>query len=93
MKDGETVVIGGLLKDVKAKGTMGVPFLSKIPLVGPFFRRDTEDNQKIDLLVFISAHIIKEEEFSPEEIAKLEDRLDRGPQEKAAYQKRRKNNP
>ena len=93
MKDGETVVIGGLLKDVKAKGTMGVPFLSKIPLVGPFFRRDTEDNQKIDLLVFISAHIIKEEEFSPEEIAKLEDRLDRGPQEKPAYQKRKRNNP
>jgi type II secretory pathway component GspD/PulD (secretin) len=54
MKDGETVVIGGLLKDVKAKETMGIPFLSKIPILGPIFRRDTVDTQKIDLLVFIT---------------------------------------
>lgn len=78
MKDGETVVIGGLLKDVKSKGTMGVPFLSKIPILGLLFRRETIDTQKIDLLVFISAHIVKEGEFTPEEIAKLEERLKTG---------------
>ena len=89
MKDGETIVIGGLLKDVKSKGMTGIPFLSKIPLVGPIFRRDTLDTQKIDLLVFISAHIVKEGEFSPEEIAKMEERLERGP--KKAVVKKKKN--
>lgn len=78
MKNNETVVIGGLLKDVKSKGVMGVPFLGRIPVLGALFRRDTIDTQKIDLLVFITAHIVKEGEFTPEELAKLEERLERG---------------
>jgi len=75
MKDGETIVIGGLLKDVKSKSVIGVPFLSKIPFLGKLFTRETEDNSKVDLLIFISAHVIKDEEFSPEEIAELEKRM------------------
>jgi len=75
MKDRETVVIGGLLKDVKSKEVIGVPLLSKIPLLGLFFQRRTTDIEKIDLLIFITAHIVKEGEFSPEEISKLEERL------------------
>ena len=82
MKDGETVVIGGLLKDVLTKGTTGIPFLRDIPIFGAFFRRDTYDTAKIDLLIFITARIVKEGELTPEEIAKLEERLDRGPVKK-----------
>lgn len=79
MKDGETVVIGGLLKDVKGTSRVGIPFLSKIPILGFFFRRDTIDTGKIDLLIFITAHIVKEGEFTPEEITKLEERLQSAP--------------
>lgn len=73
MKDGETVVIGGLLKDVKGKQITGIPILSKIPLLGKLFSRETLDTQKIELIIFITAHIIREGEFSPEEIAKMEE--------------------
>lgn len=90
MKDGETVVIGGLLKDVKNKETMGVPFLSKIPLLGLLFQRETLDTQKIDLIIFITAHLVKEGEFTPEEIAKLEERLDRGTQKATVKKKKEK---
>lgn len=75
MKDGEVVVLGGLMKDVKSKEIIGVPILSKLPWVGKFFRRETTDTAKVDLLIFISAHVLKEGEFSPEELAKLEERL------------------
>ena len=75
IRDGETIVIGGLLKDIKSKETIGVPFFSKIPLLGGLFRRDTYDTQKIDLLMFITARVIKEAGFTPEEIAKLEKRM------------------
>jgi type IV pilus assembly protein PilQ len=75
MKDGETVVIGGLLKDVQTKGTSGIPFLSKIPFIGSLFQRETIDNSKVDLLIFITAHVVKDDEFSAEEIAKIEKRL------------------
>jgi len=78
LRDGETVVIGGLLKDVKAKEFIGIPFLKDLPWgLGKFFGRETTHTTKIDLLIFIKAKIIKEGEFTPEEIAKLEKRLDR----------------
>ncbi len=82
MKDGETIVIGGLLKDVKRKGTTGVPFLSSIPFIGKAFTRETIDNEKVDLLIFISARIVKDDEFSPEEIARLQQSL--SPEKKEA---------
>ncbi len=75
MKDGETIVIGGLLKDVQTRGTSGIPFLSKIPFLGALFQRETIDNSKVDLLIFITAHVVKDDEFSPEEIAKIEKRI------------------
>ncbi|OGX61124.1 MAG: hypothetical protein A2471_01720 [Omnitrophica WOR_2 bacterium RIFOXYC2_FULL_45_15] len=75
IKDGETVVIGGLLKDVKTKSKMGVPFLGKIPLLGLLFQRETNDTEKIDLLIFITARVMREEEFSDAYIATLEERL------------------
>lgn len=78
MKDGDTIVIGGLMKDVRSKEIQGIPFLSKIPYLGKLFTRETIDNGKIDLLIFITASVVNEDTFSPEKIAKLEERLERG---------------
>ena len=59
LEDNQTVVIGGLLKDIKKKGSIGIPFLKDIPLLGAIFSRDTKDVEKIDLLIFITASIVK----------------------------------
>lgn len=83
MKDKETVVIGGLLTDTKTKSTKGIPILKDIPLLGVLFKQETTNNEKMDLLIFITTHIVKEGEFTPEEIAKLEQRIERGPEKKA----------
>jgi type IV pilus assembly protein PilQ len=79
LKDQETIVIGGLLKDVKSKEFIGIPFLKDLPWIGKMFGRETTSTQKIDLLIFIKAKIIKESEYTPEELAKLEARLERSP--------------
>jgi general secretion pathway protein D len=84
MKDGETIVLGGLLKDVKTKETIGIPFLSKIPLLGNIFKREITDNDKVDLLIFITAHVLADEQLTPEEVAKMEGNLGK---EKAAAKK------
>lgn len=68
IKNGETIVIGGLLKDVKSKGKFSVPILGKIPILGLLFQRDTTDIEKIDLLIFITAHVVKPEETPPREV-------------------------
>jgi type IV pilus assembly protein PilQ len=75
MKDGETVVIGGLIKDVKTKSASGVPLLSKVPLIGKFFRRDTSDTEKVELLIFISARIIRDGDYTAGQIKAMEEAL------------------
>lgn len=73
MKDGETVVIGGLLKDVKSEAKIGIPILSKIPILGYLFRRTTTDIEKIDLLIFITANIVKPGEYLAAEVSEVEE--------------------
>ena len=61
LKSGDTIVMGGLLEDVKSKGREGIPFLKDIPLFGNAFSRDTNDVQKIDLLIFITAYVLDQD--------------------------------
>lgn len=58
INNGDTLIIGGLIKDYENKAKIGVPWLSKIPLLGLLFRRDTSDTAKIELLIFITATIV-----------------------------------
>lgn len=78
MVDGETIVIGGLLKDVKSKGRIGIPVLSDLPIVGALFTRRTHDVEKIDLLIFITARIVKPGELTEQEMAMVKQALEAG---------------
>jgi type IV pilus secretin PilQ/predicted competence protein len=73
MRDGETIVIGGLLKDVKTTGKSGMPFLSKIPFLGILFTRETVDVSKVDLLIFITARIIDDDQSAVAELRRMEE--------------------
>ena len=56
--DGGTVVLGGLFEDVNAKTETGVPFLSKIPLLGWLFKgKDSLRNEK-EFLIFITPTVL-----------------------------------
>ncbi|HOW58967.1 MAG TPA: secretin N-terminal domain-containing protein [Candidatus Omnitrophota bacterium] len=59
VEDGETVVLGGLLKDAKKDLTTGVPGLSNIPIFGKLFDRKTDSKQKTDLLIFLTVKIVR----------------------------------
>ena len=67
MKNGETIMTGGLLKDVKTKGVHKVPLLGDIPILGLAFQRRTDDVEKVDLLIFITAKIANDNEIATEE--------------------------
>ena len=62
LKSGETAVIGGLLKDVKKEGVFSVPILGDLPIIGFLFRRETTDIEKVDLLIFLTARVVGEDE-------------------------------
>lgn len=57
--DGETVVIGGLITQTESEVTKGLPYLSKIPLLGWLFRFEQHINKKTELLIFITPSILE----------------------------------
>ena len=60
--DGETAVIGGLTQTQVIRNRSGVPFLSELPLIGKLFSQTDTREEKRDLLVLITPHIIDEGE-------------------------------
>jgi len=65
IKDGQTVVIGGLVKTTESRSSKKIPLLGDIPFLGKIFTRnekgtDEEPEEKTDLLIFVTAHIIKD---------------------------------
>jgi hypothetical protein len=59
VKDGETVVVGGLISDRWRDDETKVPFLGDIPGLGWAFKTTTKELRKINLLVFLTPHIIR----------------------------------
>jgi type IV pilus assembly protein PilQ len=64
INDGETVVIGGIIKTTKSTGGSGVPGLSKLPILGWLFKADTNTDNKEELLIFITPRIVQLEQRS-----------------------------
>ena len=61
VKDGTMIMIAGLIKDEVRKDTTGVPFLSKIPVLGGFFGAKAEQTEKTEIIVFLKPRITKGE--------------------------------
>ena len=57
-KDGATVVMGGLEKEVNTRDESKVPFVGDIPILGAFFRASSTRSQKINLIVFIKPYVV-----------------------------------
>ncbi|GAB4371661.1 MAG: hypothetical protein Kow0042_14540 [Calditrichia bacterium] len=62
VREGETVVIGGLIKESKNKNVEKIWLLGDIPLLGYFFRHTSMKSEKTDLLIFITPTILKHKE-------------------------------
>lgn len=57
--DGGTIVIGGMYRVEKSTTREGIPFFSKLPLLGALFRNKSKRGVQVELLVFITPRIIK----------------------------------
>ena len=61
VKDGQTIVIGGLIKNSETQTDTGVPILMNIPLLGGLFRKTVISNEKRELMVIVTPHILTPE--------------------------------
>jgi general secretion pathway protein D len=57
-KDGQTIIIGGLIKSKKTNSDAGIPFLRKIPILGYLFGGGTKETSKTELIFLITPHVI-----------------------------------
>jgi len=60
VRDQQTVVIGGLMRDSVTTSETKVPILGDIPLIGALFRRSNSQTQKTNLLLFLTPYIIRD---------------------------------
>jgi general secretion pathway protein D len=59
VRDGQTVVIGGLIGSTEELTTEGIPLLMDVPLLGWLFRRQTVNHQRTELAIFITPYIVR----------------------------------
>ncbi len=62
VKDGDTVVIGGLMQDSTENSVTKAPWFGDIPLFGWLFKTKSVTKTKTDLLVFITPHLLKKDD-------------------------------
>jgi len=58
VREGETVVIGGIMEERKQEILRGVPFLMKLPILGSLFRRTEQEINKTELVILITPHLM-----------------------------------
>jgi general secretion pathway protein D len=67
VKDQESVLIGGIIADRQITTLQKVPFLGDIPIIGWAFKSTTDRIQKVNLLVVLTPHIVR----NPEDLRRV----------------------
>ena len=69
VQTGETIVLAGLIKTDQSKGSAGIPYLSRIPVIGGLFGTQNRTDNRQEVLVLITPTVIRD----PGEAARLTD--------------------
>ena len=62
LRDGETMVIGGLIGSEESKTLSKIPFLGDLPILGAFFRNVRTSKTESEVLIFLTANVVGNEE-------------------------------
>lgn len=73
VKDGETIILGGIIRKTVNTDVRKVPLLGDIPVLGNLFKSTAKTNQKTELLVFLTPRVVRD----PDEARKLREENER----------------
>jgi len=59
VQDGQTIVIGGLIREDTTKSSSGLPFLTKIPFIGWIFGSWTDNKQRTEIIVLLTPRVVQ----------------------------------
>jgi general secretion pathway protein D len=73
VRDGATIIIGGLRRDEITTAESGIPFLKDLPIVGKLFKTNRDGKDRTELMIMITPHIVEGDSLVTGE----EDRIDK----------------
>lgn len=77
VQSGETIVLGGLIRDNKTEGESGVPVLKNLPIIGNAFNGKSRNGKRTELLVLITPTAIKDQSGLVKTGKEMRDRMKR----------------
>lgn len=75
VQTGETVALGGLIRDTHEEGSSGIPFLSRIPLIGWLFGTQSDISGRTELLVLITPRVVPNQDSARRVTDELRQRM------------------
>ena len=76
LKDGETIILGGLIQETETENINKVPILGNIPLIGRLFRNKSTSQIKSELVVFVTPYVFYGDGSDPERWNQIRQELD-----------------
>ncbi len=71
LRDGETNFLAGLIRTSETNSQSGIPGLSEIPVLGRLFSRRSTDNERTDIVLTLTPHIIRRADIREEDLAPI----------------------
>ncbi len=62
VRDGQTILIGGLFREVDTASRGQVPVIGNLPVAGPLFRNTSDVTQREEVIILLTVHIVKDDE-------------------------------
>ena len=59
VKDGDTIVLGGMVREEERRSVSKIPLLGDLPILGPLFRTTTDSNSRTEVILMLTTHIMK----------------------------------
>jgi len=75
VRNGETIALGGLIRDSTSRTKGGVPLLQRVPLVGNFFGSTSKNNRRTELIVLITPRVLRSKAESDELMDELREQF------------------
>jgi general secretion pathway protein D len=61
VRDGETIVLGGIIRSTVSSKVRKVPILGDLPILGELFKSSSKTKQKTELLVFLTPRVVRDD--------------------------------
>lgn len=75
-RDGNTVALGGLIRDNGIRGNSGIPLLKDIPFIGNAFRSNTSDTRRSELIILLVPHVMRNQDETQAVVDALAEGMD-----------------